>query len=70
MPYYEFGVKTKADAQYKSEYNYSEENNVVKEEMTKSLSLDCGHGHMGIHWKCSSCRKSMWELLFCYGITI
>ena len=52
-----YGVETKAIRNFKARYVYSEEDDATKEFMFHKRVLDCGHGHMGKFFHCSSCRS-------------
>ena len=52
-----YGVHTNSK-QIPAYFAFSEENTEVQAAMKAMQRLDCGHGHMGIFWKCSSCDFS------------
>ena len=52
-----YGVHTKYK-QIRAHYVFSEEREEIKEDMLAMHTLDCGHGHMGEFFKCSSCDET------------
>ena len=59
-----YGVETKASCNFKAHYVYSKEDDAVKEFMFDVRVLDCGHGHMGKFFHCSSCHST--KCLMCW----
>ena len=53
-----YGLETQAIRNFKVCYVYSEEDDAAKKFMFDVKKLDCGHGHMGKFFHCSSCRST------------
>ena len=55
----DYGVPTNADRDFKTKFVFSDEDDDTKTAMSNMWKLDCGHFHMGVYRKCSSCRMTM-----------
>eukprot|EP00959_Pyramimonas_sp_CCMP1952_P196530 4109047-Pyramimonas_sp.AAC.1 len=58
---YDYGVPTNADRDFKTKFVFSDEDDDTKIAMSTMCKLECGHCHMGVYQKCSSCRRTMCE---------